>query len=320
VLALLGGALALLVVVVLIHPAALLAAVRDANPETVLAALLLNLPVLALRMTRAQLILRCLGQRVASGSLLASQLVGQTSSALTPAASGDFVRAWVWNRNDGVAPPAGIATVAFERGFSFMLMVAVAALLVALPRHGAVGWALAGVGLAVSSMLPWLLSRTPAETETRLLAWALRGPTARFGEPLLDVLQQVRVLVATPWLLASASAATVLILASSGLQVWLLAAGIGHPVRITQAVAVYTSSQVVGIVSTLPFGIGPGDLLVVGSLALYGVGVAVATAIALLMRAIVTIPMAVAALPAYLVVSRRRPAPATLVPRPVQSS
>ena len=59
-----------------------------------------------------------------------------------------------------------------------------------------------------------------------------------------------------------------------------------------------------GIISTLPFGIGSQDAILVTVFAGYGVTVSLAASAAVLMRATTTIPMALAGLVAYLMVDK----------------
>jgi len=74
------------VVVYFSHPAQILPKLQRLGPVTIREVLLLNIPVLVLRIWRADLVLRRLGHRVPLLRVLAVQLVGQTSSTLTPAA------------------------------------------------------------------------------------------------------------------------------------------------------------------------------------------------------------------------------------------
>lgn len=292
-------------VVYLSHPAAILPKLQRLGPWTVVEVLLLNLPVLGLRTWRADLVLRRLGHRVPLARMLAVQLVGQTSSTITPAASGDFVRAWLWRRDDQVPLSAGAATVVFERFYSFGLLVALAVLLISFPRLGPAGWVMVAAGLTVATFAPlWFAVPSPRvdgwlESVISRLPW-IRDSSDR----LLRALGELRRIVASRAVLAQASAATLLIYVCSGFQLWLLAGALGHHSAITQMVATYAISQVGGILSTLPFGLGPADIVAVGAMARYGVDVTMAATVVLLARVLATLPMAIAALPAYLLLGR----------------
>src|SRR5438045_9768136 len=107
-----------------------------------------------------------------------------------------------------------------------------------------------------------------------------------------------------PVLLAATSAVTLVIFIAGGAQIWLVLDALGHVVPMTQAVAASTTSQVAGIISTLPFGIGSQDAILVTVFAGYGVTVALAATVAVLVRATSTLPQAPAALAAYLPVPK----------------
>ena len=293
-----GVALAV-VVIALSHPASIWASLQNVNPLTFLAALLLNIPVVVLRAIRADVVIAHLGYRIPLGSQLRTQLIGTTTSSLTPAASGDYIRAYIWRRDYGAPLRVGAAAVTFERLYSLGLMLALAVLLIALPRHGVIGWWGVALGLGAATMAPVVFEQIPPGLERWVLAKATRGPLNRFSEGAVEVVDNFRRLLRSPILLAEASGLTLAVFVLSGIQLWLLLAGLDHRVPMTQAVAAYSASQAVGILSTLPFGIGTTDAVVVGVLAEYGVNLALAATVALLLRAAATIPQALAGMIAY---------------------
>jgi uncharacterized protein (TIRG00374 family) len=109
----------------------------------------------------------------------------------------------------------------------------------------------------------------------------------------------LRRLLRSPLILIQTSAITIAVFIFSGLQVMLLLTGLGDAIHITQAVAVYATSQVAGILSTLPFGLGAADAILVAVLSGYGVSVADSATAAVLFRAVSTLPLALAGLVAY---------------------
>ncbi len=292
--------LALLIVLVAIsRPMAIWQTLQETSAWALAAALLLNLPIVFLRALRTDLLLRPSGFRLGYRDLVGIQLVGQASSSLTPAASGDIVRAYLWRRAAGVPLRVGAAVVTFERIYSLGLMVALALLLILLPRHHLVGWIGVALGLALSGALPLLVELVPKDLERRLVARVTRGPLSRFAGGASDVVDNFRGIMRSPLLLAQSGGVTLAIYVLSGVQVWFLLAGLQDIVPMTQAVASFAASQAVGILSTLPFGLGATDAVFVALLAGYGVTVADATAIAVLLRATSTLPQAVAGLVAY---------------------
>ena len=118
---------------------------------------------------------------------------------------------------------------------------------------------------------------------------------------MVVALAQLRVLAGSGGLLARATALTLLGFAISGLQVWLLLSGLGFPMPIGVAIGSSAASEVAGILSTLPFGLGSADAVVVTLLARLGVALTAAASVAVLLRAVTTLPMALAGLASYLV-------------------
>ena len=114
------------------------------------------------------------------------------------------------------------------------------------------------------------------------------------------MVDKLRKLLRSPVVLMQTSAITLAVFVVSAFQLMLLLLGLGDSIRITQAVAVYTTSQIAGILSTLPFGLGASDAILVTVLAGYGIGVADSATAAVLNRAISTLPLALAGLVAYM--------------------
>lgn len=293
--------LALIIVLTAIsRPRQILLSLSEAHAWAIAAALLVNVPIVFLRALRTDLLLRPSGFRLRYPLLIGAQLIGQTSSSITPAASGDIVRAYLWRRGANVPLRVGAAVVAFERIYSLGLMIALAVLLITLPRHGWIGWIGVAIGLGISAAVPMLIELVPTRFERWVVAKATRGPLSRFAEGAAEVVDNFRRIMRSPLLLGRSAAVTLVIFAVSGAQVWMLLAGLDDIVPITQAVAAFATSQTVGILSTLPFGLGTTDATFVALLAGYGVTIGDAAAVAILLRAASTIPQALAGLVAYL--------------------
>jgi uncharacterized membrane protein YbhN (UPF0104 family) len=264
-------------------------------------------PIVLIRAYRAQVYLAYLKHPVSMRAMVPIQLVGQTSSSLTPAASGDYVRAYLWRQSSAVPVRVGAAVVTFERLFSLGLLVAVSVLLIVLPRHGITGWVAVAAGIALAALSPVLLELMPPDLERWAMARVTRGPLRRFAEGGQVMLEQIRLLMHAPLVLAWTAFLTLVIFIAGGAQIWLVLDSLGHLVPITQAVAASTTSQVAGIISTLPFGIGSQDAILVTVFAGYGVTVALAATVAVLVRAVSTLPQGLAGLVAYLLVEKPAP-------------
>jgi uncharacterized protein (TIRG00374 family) len=201
-----------------------------------------------------------------------------------------------------------------------MLLLAVS--LITLMQFGLVGWLGITLVLAAATFAPFVVERISPDIEQRLLArFTTRTKLGRFSEGALGLVEQFRRLISSPALLAKASLLTLATFTCSGLQVWALLAGLGVDISVPRAVAVYSSSQVGGTLSTLPFGIGSMDAVMVTVLAGYGVTLALSATVVILMRATATLPQAVAGLVAYWLLAFRgaakeaasEPAPQPLV-------
>jgi uncharacterized membrane protein YbhN (UPF0104 family) len=279
-------------------PTQVWAALTRLSLPALLLTLLLNVPVTAVRALRTRLILTRLGHPVGWASLVRAQLAGQTLSSLTPAASGDLVRAWLWRRDDDVPGTAGVAAVVYERIASLALLLAAGAAFYA-PSIGGPGVVVAVCGGGVlMALVPWTLAQVPGARRlgATLLAEAARLPGLRGRARSLQRMGGgVGALAGDARLLVPFAATTLAVFVLSGLQVWLLVTGMGGAVSVAGAVGVYGLSQAGGSLSALPFGLGPADAIVVGMLLRTGTSFGVGTTVALLLRATVTLPIALAA-------------------------
>jgi uncharacterized protein (TIRG00374 family) len=282
-------------------PGQVWAAVRTLSLPALLLTVALNAPITLVRNLRTRLVLSRLGHSVGWWSLTRTQLAGQTLSNLTPAASGDLVRAWMWRRDHGVPGATGVAAVVYERVLSLVLLLAAGAAFFA-PTIGGPG-VVAGValGAALLAVTPFLLTNVPSarRAAARLLQVLGRLPVLKQRtDPLRRMGSSVGVLAADAPLLAAFAATTLVVFVLSGLQIWLLVTGLtggGGSTTVAAATGIYGVSQAGGSLSALPFGIGPADAIVVGLLLRTGVGFGIGTTVALLLRGTVTLPIALAA-------------------------
>jgi uncharacterized membrane protein YbhN (UPF0104 family) len=276
------------------------AALRTAEDEPwqpLVGAIALNIAATWLRSTRSQTVLSALGHRVQPLRMAATQLAGQTLSWVSPVAAGDFVRPYLWRSHDGVPLTPGVVTVLYERIFSFGQLMVLGAVCSAPFVTG--GAALAGVAVAglILLALPWLVPRL-----VRRSAPAAGGFAASQGwrDRLVHAGGQLWRLAGNGPLTVRFTLLTVAVVAVSGLQIELLAGGVGVALPLWVAAAAFALSQVVGSASSLPFGIGPADAVLVAFLVHAGTGSGGALAITLLTRLAVTVPLGLAGAIAYL--------------------
>jgi uncharacterized protein (TIRG00374 family) len=147
-----------------------------------------------------------------------------------------------------------------------------------------------------------VLRRLPAvDTEPR--AW---GP--KILAYLRNLAARIERLTDAPRLMTQWSLTTLLMMALVALQFWLLCQSVGSTATYQLAWFALTGSQVAGIVSLLPFGIGVADASLVGILAGGGVNLDQALAVAVLVRFTITLPLIASAIASYvyLLVKGRR--------------
>ncbi len=281
-----------------------------ANLRLLAGALALNVPVVLLRTWRSRVLLDRLGSRVPLWRLTTSGVVGLTLSGVTPAAGGDLVRAYLWRRDHAVPVRSGTLVVIVERVGSLALM-------------GLVGLSMLAVQLSdwplrVAAVLSWVCLGFPyLASRLGVDSWGLRQmtrlPLVRRRATQIERGADEMALMSEDVLVQGwFCTLSVVIFAISGVQVWLLVIALGGAVPYLVAVASYCTSQVVGSISSLPFGLGTGDAILVLILAQAGVAAHVGAAAAILLRLTTTLPIAVAAVAAWAVT-----APARRALRPV---
>ncbi len=282
-------------------PGQVWAALRTLSLPALLITIALNAPITLVRNLRTKLVLRRLGHDVGWWSLTRTQLAGQTLSSLTPAASGDLVRALMWRRDDGVPGATGVAAVVYERVLSLVLLLGAGAAFFAPTVAGPGATAAICLGAALVIATPWLLARVALARAAAMHALRLAGrlPLLRSRtEPLHRMGTAVGELARDTPLLGSFTLSTLAVFVLSGLQIWLLADGLtieAPEPTLAAATGIYALSQAGGSLSALPFGVGPADAIVVGLLMRTGMGFGFGTTIALLLRATVTLPIGLAA-------------------------
>lgn len=291
-------------------------AVSQAKVGLIVLAIAINVPILALVGIRSGVLLRRLGYKPPLGIVLSATTVGYVLGALTPAATGEFLRVQALNHHAGLPVRTGVTLVAFERLVSFYLLC-LSTLLV-----GAViflPWQIASllsVMLLGATVLP-----AYAGAFLRLVPECAEGkPGIRAGAYRLvrrcaaDVDSMARDRIA----LLSTSALTVAIFALVALQFSLVAESIGVNVSYLVAWLGFGTSQVAGIASMLPIGTSDASLAAV----LHGFKVSAESAlvVALLVRAALILPLLAVAAVAHVALSLPQRQPEASAPMLAEES
>jgi uncharacterized membrane protein YbhN (UPF0104 family) len=271
---------------------------REVQPAYVVAVLLLNLPIAVLFGVRQHLVLRSLDLQLPPRIVYPAAVLGNVAGALTPAASGDLLRAAVLRSHAELPVDDGLALVAYERGLSLYALVvgtlgATAWLFVPQPWGillAAASLVLVALPLAGSRMLR-LLPRVgdDAGNTFRRALYRAESVAGRLGE-LLDDRQLL-----LPWFLL-----TTTILAIATAQYWLLARSMSDAVTPLEAWFAFGASQLLAIVSLLPFGLGIADTSLAAFLRRAGMTLEQGTAVAILVRITSTLPLTLLAVACYL--------------------
>jgi uncharacterized membrane protein YbhN (UPF0104 family) len=274
-----------------------------AEPWPILGATVaLNAVATWLRAGRSQIVLNTLGHRVNRVRMIGTQLAGQTLSWVSPVAAGDFVRPYLWRSRDGVPLTPGVVTVLYERIFSFGQLAVVGSACIAPFAFGGGLLAMAAAGGGCLLAAPWLLAhRIGAGTDADETA-----VSSGWRDRLVHAAGHLWRLAGDGRLSLRFTALTLAVVTVSALQIELLASGVGIALPLWIAAAAFALSQVIGSASSLPFGIGPADAVVVALLVHAGTGPAGALAITLLSRLTVTVPLGLAGALAYLRLGRPR--------------
>ncbi len=278
-------------------------AIRGADLALIGAAFAINLPVAALFAIRSHFVLGRLGHRVEARVLIPAMILGNVAGSLTPASTGELLRAAALRSHANIPAPDGIALVLFERGLSLYLLAlgtGVIAAFVALSHVTALVVGAASIPMfAAPVVAPAILRLLPAPSDTQRTSLA-----ARLVGQVHDATGQLRWILEDRPLLAIWSLATSLLFAMFTIQIWLLARSVSHVVDPAQVWVAFGASQLAGIASLLPFGVGAMDGSLAAILRKFGLTIEQGTATAILFRLVVTIPYGAIALFCYVYLQR----------------
>jgi len=304
-----GAVLALAVlafVIVTAKPAEVWEALKGVDAATVAVVLALNLVLIALFTARSQLLLRHMGHIVPLPVLVPATVLGNVAGAITPGGSGEILRALALQRSAGLRLADAATLVVYERVLSTYLLLVSTLACLALTNLDAMAAAAMVALCCLLVLLPWLcarvlLPRLPA-AEAINGAGFLRQ-VLRYG---LRLAFEIRILLTSAPLLVAWSSLTLASFAVVAFQFDLLARSIDVEISIFDGWIAFGGSVFATIASFLPLGIGVGDGSIAAILNQTGVPFNQATAIALLVRALTTLPLILLAVVSYFALLRFR--------------
>lgn len=268
---------------------------------------LLSLPLAI----RQRLILNTLGQRFSAWKLLPISYYGNTVGFLTPISSGEILRPALFQRGLNLPLSQGVAVVLYERLYSSFLLGVTG--LLALALTGALPWTISAALvtlLLTASVLPPLAYWAARHLSARLpLARLERLVPDRLQDKLKESRTALSELFLSPRLIVSFCLTTYLTFFIMTLQFWILVREATPGISLSEAGVILVASNLAGILSGLPLGLGATDAAMVSLLGAYGADAPASATVVVLMRGLINLPTGILGLLAYLTALRQRPAP-----------
>jgi uncharacterized protein (TIRG00374 family) len=294
-----------------------------------IAIVLLSLALILLWADRSASLLAGVGYPLSRLTLAPIVAFANTVNNLTPASSGEALRAVVLRERHGIPIRRSAPVILMERIYALYLM-AITAIGLALVEevHKPQFVLLALVILAFLAFLPNLayefLHVRPLAWAGRLLAHLVHRPgTARIAGVLAEVDGHLEMLLTHPARAIGFVIRTLLVFAVYAAILTLALYGLGESIPPWTAWAAYGLAMVAGVLSSLPFGLGATDTVLTILLVRWGIPLEVAALSALLLRFLQTLPTGIVGALAYIYVSRSmtggaRPGARTGPGRPIE--
>jgi glycosyltransferase 2 family protein len=302
--------LLLALVVVRARPIETLTTLENADWRPLIPAIALNVVVVALWVVRFGQLLRHHGHVVSSARLALIVLFANTASSLTPASTGEIGRVVVLERQEGIPMATGTAAVLVERFMALYLLAMTTGLawiwlLIGHPEAGGAGLVIVGLALAFAPTLAYRAGLRPLRAiGTRLERRAADGGRLRrLGAQLVTIDERTAATISDARRTGVFVICSLLVFAVFAVQFSLAGAAIGVSLDLVTAWAVQGVAVVAGVLSAIPFGLGVSDAVVALLLPAAGVAPANAALIALLFRAVSTIPITILGVAAYVALS-----------------
>jgi uncharacterized protein (TIRG00374 family) len=280
--------------------AAALASRLDAWP--LLVAVALNALVVLLWAVRSRSLMAAVGSPMGTLQLVPVTSFANTVNNLTPASSGEVLRAMILRRKFGVPYAPSTAVILLERVWAIGLMLvsagaaAFGTLIAAPPWLVALAWTAALVAAFAPSLL-YALDLRPGRVLKRWAAPPVEGEhrsrAGRLAHHAVDVDDRLELILTRPRWSAHFVATTAIIFATFAIQLWLVLYALEQPIPIAGVWAAYGLAICAGVVSALPFGLGATDVVLVVLLGAQGVDPATAGAAALILRLVTTLPLGI---------------------------
>lgn len=288
-----------------------------ADWRPLVAVVALNLAVIAAWAVRSARLMAAVGHPLSVLALVPIVSFANTINNLTPASSGEALRAVILRRRHGVPYGHSTAVILVERLWAIWIMAmsaGAASLGTLIPAPAAIvaaGW-IAAAAAILAPAVAYRFGLRPAAFAARLVDPG--GGSGRGGEPagrrarlarlLRDVDANLAEILASPAVAIGFVASTAVIFIVFATQLWLILVALGHDISPVAVWAALGIATITGVVSALPFGLGAADVVMTTLLAVLGVPPAAAGAAALLLRATVTLPLGLVGTASWIALNR----------------
>jgi uncharacterized membrane protein YbhN (UPF0104 family) len=280
-----------------------------ADWRPLLAVVALNGVVIAAWAVRSERLMAAVGHPLPIAALVPIVSFANTVNNLTPASSGEALRAVILRRRHDVPYGRSTAVILAERFWAIWIMALSAGaatlgtLVPAAPPVVLGGW-VAAVAAIFAPSVAYRLGLRPAAFAARLVDGDEGTRRGRLAALLRDVDASLAGILASPVVALGFVASTAVVFATTAVQLWLILLALGHDLSPLAAWAALGIATIAGVLSALPFGLGAADVVMTALLAVAGIPATVAAAAALVLRATVTLPLGLAGTASWVALSR----------------
>lgn len=261
----------------------------------------LNLAMALLFGVRSTFVLSKLGHRIDARTAMPIAIVGNVAGALTPASSGEIVRGALLRSRAQVPVADAVSLVLFERGLSVYLIVLVTGVCAVMLAAPAALFPLVAAGAAPLVFLPGAVLLVAS----RLIGRHPRASSGAIVRRIRESVEAVAGLATDPLLVVRWGTLTVLMVVIAGAQYWMIARSLGDGIDFNEAIISLGASQLAGIVTLLPLGLGSADATLVSLWDRFGLASEQGASGAVLVRVVVTLPLILVAVASYVFLTRQ---------------
>lgn len=289
--------------------AAALASRLDWTPLII--AILLNAVIILGWAIRSRWLMAAVGSPMGTAPLIPVVTFANTVNNMTPASSGEVLRAMILHRRHAVPYASSTAVILSERlwGMGIMLVTAAAAsvgtVFPAPPWLIVLAW-IAAIAASFGPSIVYALGLRPGRAAAHYAAGGGPHPSRprKVAGHIATVDERLSVVLTRPAAAIAFVASTAMIFVGFAAQLWLVLVALEDPIGIVGVWAAYGLAIVAGRLSSLPFGLGATDVVLVVLLQAQGVDPATAGAAALLLRLVDTLPLGIVGLLSWIYLNR----------------